>query len=88
MNAAPRPFLPNVCQECQNEAPPRVYKVKVFAASLRPVTDLRGAVRDREEEGDTQPHSFQNDDEDPLWPIQNQILNRVPPMMLQNIQFK
>ena len=62
MNAAPRPFLPNVCQECQNEAPPRVYKVKVFAASLRPVTDLRGAVRDREEEGDTQPHSFQNDD--------------------------
>lgn len=50
--------------------------------------DLRGAVGYRQEEGDAQPQSLQEDDNQPLWPIQDHILDGVPPVILQHKQFK
>ena len=46
--------------------------------------DLRGAVGHRHEEGDAQPQSLQQDDYQPLGPIQDHILDGVPPVMLSH----
>lgn len=43
----------------------------------------RGAVWNRHEECDTEPHDLQQSNEEPFWPVQNHILNRVPPVVLR-----
>lgn len=48
--------------------------------------DLRGAVGHRHEEGEAQPQSLQQDDNQPLGPVQDQILDGVPPVKLHHKQ--
>lgn len=43
----------------------------------------RGAVGHRKKEGDTQPHCLQQQNENPLMPVEHYILNRAPPADLQ-----
>lgn len=46
--------------------------------------DLRGTVGDRHEESDTEPQSLQQDDNQPLWPVNNHILDWAPPVTLEH----
>lgn len=45
-----------------------------------------GAVGHRHLEGKAQPQSLQQEDDHPLWPVQNQILEGVPQVILQQQQ--
>lgn len=46
--------------------------------------DLRGTVGHRHEESDTEPQSLQQDDNQPLWPVNNHILDGAPPSTLEH----
>lgn len=47
---------------------------------------LRGAVGHMQEESEAQPQSLQQDDDQPLWPVEENILDGVPPVMLYHTQ--
>lgn len=50
--------------------------------------DLRGAVGDGHEQRDAEPKSLQQNDNQPLGPIKDHILDGVPPVMLNQTAHK
>lgn len=50
--------------------------------------DSRGAVGYRHEESDAEPQSLQQDHNQPLWPIEDHVLDGIPPAMLYHTVHK
>lgn len=63
--------------------------LEIYAhATLKSFCNSRGAVGHRQQEGDTQPHCLQQQNENPLRPVEHHILNRAPPVDLLKVSDK
>lgn len=55
--------------------------LNVFTAIVFPLISP-WAVRNRKQEGETEPHGFQDDHTQPGWPVEQELTSRVPPSIL------